>query len=63
MELISVSFLAFVIGVIALSNCFPSVTGRRMVLAFSSAAFIASYADSITHWSRCSCFWCCALAS
>ena len=46
MDLNSITFLLFAIGVIVLSNCFPSASGRSTVLAFASAVFIGSYASS-----------------
>ena len=46
MELNSVSFLAFAAGVIVVSNCFPSMAARQLVLTVASALFIASYAGS-----------------
>lgn len=47
MELTSFTFLVFAIVVIVLSNCFASKAGRQIVLAFSSAVFIGSYANSV----------------
>lgn len=47
MDLNSIRFLVFAVGVITIANCFPSAAGKRAVLAFASAAFIASYAGGI----------------
>jgi alginate O-acetyltransferase complex protein AlgI len=49
MELTSITFLIFAISVIVLSNCFPSMTGRRCVIAIASVAFIGSHASSVLH--------------
>src|SRR5688572_17697874 len=46
MELTSVTFLLFTMGVIVASNGFPSAAARSVVLAVSSAVFIASFANT-----------------
>src|SRR5688572_12079493 len=46
MELTSITFLLFAIGVIVASNSFPSAAVRSAVLAVSSAVFIASFANT-----------------
>jgi len=46
MDLNSLTFLLFAIGVVVLSNCFPSAAGRGTVLALASAMFIGSYAST-----------------